>query len=244
MNLASPASNMRRILYNLFTSLVPHPLHRADGQFTHLNSWNAVHDYYFMMSQTTLLLMIGLGGGVAVAILLFRSLLRPRPAPVPNRGFWLFFILFTYVVGIAVNYDWDPYGCAHVTLQSLALIGVSFLAARLMELGPGLFRLVLAGLAIDYALGIFLHFDVQSRLLPTVVGPGGRVSLVVDPTRGATVYANYLDKLQAHLVFWADHLAGLLPELQIISAVTALLALWHLLRLARAARRTFPSIAR
>jgi hypothetical protein len=228
----STESNFRRMLYNMFTSIVPHPLHRvANDAFDHLSNWGQINDYYFSMTQQTLPMMAGLVGGVVAVGLLVKRLLVAHPVMKGARGFWIFYLAFTFIVGICVNADWNDYGCAHITLQSLALMAVTLLAANLIELPAWLLGLVLVGAAVDYALGILLQFDRESYIYPTAVNGAGQSVMLPDYTLGRYGASDYLAKLRAGYVFWGDRFAGAAPVLEMASVAIAVYALWFLLRL-------------
>lgn len=235
---ASPKSNIQRILYNLFATIVPHPFHHiADNQFNSLGSWSEVGDYYFTMTQQTLPMMAGLIGGVVALGLAVRLLWSGPSAPMAinrrspgvARGFWAFYIPFTFVLGVAVNPDWNGFGVGHVTLQSLAMMALALLAARWTALSPITRRLVVLGAAVDYGLGVYLLFDRESRVYATQRIQGGQVLITPDETLGRHGIGEYIAKLISGYVFWADHWIALIPCLQIVSLAGAVCAVWFLL---------------
>lgn len=216
----SLAENLHRIAYNLFTSIVPHPLHPVDKvNFTPIDQLGKLRDYYFLMSQTTMLLMIGLAGGV-VAVGLWIWCLRRLPG---QRRFWLFYVVFSYIVGISVNYDWNPFGCAHITMQSLAMMGVVLLAWRFRTLPIAIRGLVVIGAIVDYGLGIWLHFDRQSYV-HTMLRAGDKVTFAHDLSLGGG-FQDYIAKMAKEYVFWGDWLAPAAPVLRFVTVFGALVAL-------------------
>lgn len=222
-----------RVLYNIFTSIVPHPFHppKPNGRFNSLKNWDERHNYFFMMWQTTLPLMIGITAGPAAFFILVRRLWSPDWPRRWEKQFWLFYLPFTFVIGIAVNNGRDIFGTAHVTLQSMAMMGTTLVAAFLLRLRPRTFNLILVGLVIDYGLGIFLHFNRQSRIFRTVVGPNGQLIALVKRSVGRpTAAKDYLIKLQRGFVFWGDRLRHLNTALQILSVLAAMGAIWLLVR--------------
>jgi len=230
----SVGENIRRIAYNLFTSLVPHVLHSmgSDPNSTvlrNVHNWRNLRDYYFTMAQTSLPTMIGLTGGVIVAGVVLRMFWRGNGLHVREKGFWLFFLLFGCVVGTAANDNWDAPGSAHLALQPLALMGVTLLAAWLPSARPALFRVVMVGLAVDYCLGILLHFNRES-LVPQAIVSSGQLDFILDPEIGRNTINEYTAKLHGGYVFWGDHLAEIGPALQLASIVTAVGLLWILSR--------------
>jgi hypothetical protein len=224
----SATDNLHRVLYNLYTSLIPHPFHSVDDlQYTHLGSWSQVNDYYFMMSQTTLPMMAGIAGGLIAVGLIVHAMFKQHG---PAKRFFIFFLIFTYVVGIAVNPDRSAYGGAQVTLQSLALMAVTLVAASLPAIGPMVFRLLLLGTLLDYCLGILLQFHLESTVYQTAIGRGGQILIRADPVLGNSKAGEYHAKLMAGYLFWGDHLAGLMPFLEAASISLAVGAIWFLVR--------------
>jgi hypothetical protein len=232
----SAAQTLRVVLNNLFTSLIPHPLRPvAENPYVPIDNWGTLRDYYFMMCQTSLPTMIGLAGGaIAAAAIIGMFFFRQKSV---DRSFWRFFLPFTYVVGIAVCPDPAPFGCAQVTLQALALMGVTLVAAMLPRLKAWAIACLLAGLITDYWLGIFLHFDRQARIYPAMRLPDGRMILFPDPSLGRGGFADYQYKIANKLVFWGDHLAAIEPWLQTLSAVAAAGVIYFLF-----SRRSVPGI--
>jgi hypothetical protein len=226
-------ANASRVLYNMFTSIVPHPFHppMANQRFNSLKNWDERHNYFFMMWQTTLSLMVGISAGpVAFCILIKRLWLSDWPRRWERR-FWLFYLPFTFVVGIAVNYGRDIFGVAHVTLQSMAMMGTTLLAAFLMRQRLGILILVLIGLSIDYSLGIFLHFNRESHVFPTTTDSAGQLTVLFKRSVGRpTAAMEYLVKLERGFVFWGDHLRHLAIALQILSVIIAISSLLVLVR--------------
>lgn len=224
--------NLRRMAYNLFTSMIPHPLHPAASSsafstLSHVHNWGDFRDYYFTIVQTALPTMMGLFGGIVAAGMLVR-MLRARIGVNPwEQRFWLFYLIFAYVVGISVNYGWMEFGTANITLQSLAMMGLTLVAAWLPTGRRVLFRLVLAALAIDYSLGILLQF-VRESIVPGTSQTNGRTVLNYDPALGFNTNAEYWEKLRGGYVFWGDDLAGVGAVLPAVSVVGAVGALWVL----------------
>jgi len=225
----SVATNVQKILYNLMTCAIPHPLRYVKYRpFSPPRNLGDLRDYYFMMTQTTLTTMVGLASG-AVAIGLIARFFRSPPRR-KDRPFWGYFLIFTCLVGVAVNPGWNSFGVAYVTMQSLALMGVTLVAASLPRVRPWVFWTVWTGLAIDYALGILLEFDRESYVYPTVTRPDGRVFMLPDYTLGGTGAQEYMQKLRAGYVFWGDRLSRFSTGFEICSVVIAVCALWYLKR--------------
>jgi Dolichyl-phosphate-mannose-protein mannosyltransferase len=231
----SAAANWGKAVHNLFTSLVPHPLHPvSDQHFTRLGNWGQIHDYYFMMTQTTLPMMMGATGGLVVIGMTLGLLRRRRGWPPGVRGFWIWFVLFGLLVGAAVNPEPDDYGCAQVTLQALSMMGVTLLAAWLTRLNLAWFVLVLIGMAVDYGLGIYLHFDRQAHIFKVILVDNGKnmnVNVIRDPELGITGYGEFMAKIYLRFIFWGDHLAPWAPLFKSLSVVGAMAAMAMLIRM-------------
>jgi hypothetical protein len=224
----APETNVLKVLNNMYVSLVPHPLRPAGYKpFVPIRNWGNLRDYYFMICQTCLPTMMGLSGGIIAVWALARAFMGRE---TKRRGFWIYFLIFTFVVGMAVNGNWNGYGLAHVTLQPLALLGVTLVAAALPGLGKFWRWVVPATLLVDYALGILLEFDRQSYLLPTIYDAAGKATVLPDVTIGGNAALEYLAKLQAGYVFWGDHFAGAIPVLEIVSGVIGCGAVWMVWR--------------
>jgi hypothetical protein len=220
--------------YNIFTSIVPHPLHPlSDDSYAHLGNWGELNDYYFTMTQETLPMMAGLTGGLVALWLTWRMLFSSDRLAPPDRRFWIFYIAFTFILGICVNAGWNQYGCAHITMQSASMMLVTLLAARLTSLPKWAIRLVIAGAAVDYVLGILLQFDRQSYVFPTIRDAAGQLMMLPDYTLGRFGAIDFMAKLNAGYVFWGDHFPGAIPILEIVSGIGAcglLGALWRIRR--------------
>ena len=144
-------SNARKILLNLRDTIVPHPL-RDFPVYRDQSKAGFIRDYFFLMYQTNLIVAMGIAGGIAVIVLLFR---RGDP-------FWLTFIIFVIVVGIAVVGERDTAGSAHLTLQPLIILGLTFLAARFYTLGPIARAIIILGCIADLAFGVLLQHDLEN----------------------------------------------------------------------------------
>ena len=104
-------------------------------------------------------------------------------------------------------------------MQPLALLGVTFLASRLIKLNGPVFWLVLAGVVVDYVLGILLNFDRLSYLYPTLATATGW-NVGVDESLGWG-RGEYSAKLVMRLMFWGDYLAGFANVFKCVSAIGA-----------------------
>ena len=144
-------SNARKILLNLRDTIVPHPL-RDFPVYRDQRQAGFVRDYFFLMYQTNLIIAMGIIGGFVIAWLFFRA----------REVFWIAFVAFVVVVGIAVVGERDLAGSAHLTLQPLIVLGLTFLAARFFTLGPLTRAIVILGCAIDLIFGVCLQHDLEN----------------------------------------------------------------------------------
>lgn len=156
--------------YNLFATLVPHPLRMADYEFiAQASRLGWVRDYFFLLYQVNLPLMFGSGGGVVLVWLLWKAWRQRNPAPAsPSKGFWVWLISCAIVLGVAMCGGIYPWGVAHACLLSLVILGLAFLAAG-WDAAPRWLQIVFAvSLVVDFALGVGLHFFLQN--LPHPIG--------------------------------------------------------------------------
>jgi hypothetical protein len=155
---------------NLRDTLVPHlDVGRRPGQLGgRPTAWSDLRDILFNNYQQNLFLGLGFFGW---ALLLY-DITRTRGSPaavrgaLPNRSaghwFWAGFAFFNVVAGTAAHPTEVTLGLAHVVLQPLILLGIAFLASRFVDWGRAVRWLAIAGLAVDVAAGVLLHFWFQS----------------------------------------------------------------------------------
>ena len=141
-------SNARKILLNLRDTIIPHPL-RDFPIYRDQRQAGYVRDYFFLMYQTNLIVAMGIAGGFMIVFMFIRARqIRPRKATV-------------VLVGVAVVGERDAAGSAHLTLQPLIVLGLTFLAARFFTLGPLARAIVILGCVADLTLGVFLQHDLE-----------------------------------------------------------------------------------
>jgi hypothetical protein len=166
----SAGAQLGIILLNLRDSLIPHFLGGADfSAFAQTSPWGRWRDWSFQLFQCNFLFMFGSVAWLAV-LKIARGQWTLAPAGAV-RSFWLFFTLSTVVVGIAVHGGREPGGLAHICLQPLALLGLTWLAASWHTLSRMWRRLLVAGATLDFALGIALQFAIESHALDRWVLP-------------------------------------------------------------------------
>ena len=149
-----------KIAANLLDSFVPVVL-RDPSQLGHYivpNQAATVRDVAFNIYQTNVIFIMGLLGGPLICWLLFRAFRNRKRTPV--RSFWLWLIVFSVIVGIASSGERDMFGVGHLTLISLEMLGVTLLSTQLRKT-RWLQAAIVAGCAIDFGLGVYLHDRVQ-----------------------------------------------------------------------------------
>lgn len=210
-------SALEKIGGNIWDSLVPHVLRDPElaHHFDQPNEIATLRDNIFIIYQVQLIFTMGLIGGPLVVWLLVRGI-RRRDTPPAMRQFWLWLIGTTVVIGLAVVGERDLYGSAHLTILPMEALGLTLLASR-FRTNRVLAVLLIAGCAIDFSLGVFLHLRVQhlentaDRTYfngPSVVN--GQLALVPPPD-GLNDYAreNWFRKhQQVNVVQWRKTLSS------------------------------------
>ncbi len=200
---------------NLFITLVPHPLRPADYIFvqqTSALSW--WRDYFFNIYQTNLPLACGSGSLIAMGALVWR---QRRALSV----FWGGFILAAVLLNTLLIAGPDRWGTVHVCLQPVVLIALAWLAAGLPTLGRALKVILSVGLAVDFILGIALHFWVQHLVFsPHLFANHGGQQLI--DLHGYATWNNFLAKISLHLGFLGDIAP---PPILVCGLLAALLGL-------------------
>jgi NADH:ubiquinone oxidoreductase subunit 6 (subunit J) len=218
----TPAAQLLRVALNLRDTLIPHPW-REVAAAAPASPWAARRDYWFQIHQRNLFAAAGLAGGLLAAGLAFRA---ARRAGAGEVRFWSAFAVGSTVLGVAVHGGRDPWGNAHICLQSLVLLGLVVVAAAWPRLpAPGRAVAVL-GLAADFLLGIALHFAVQSTWLDRWLDP--RIDQAAAFARlGEFALMNLRAKAVMDVSFWADTVP--LPDATVCAGLGLIfvLALWQ-----------------
>ena len=236
----SLAENAKKIGWNCFYTIVPHPFHmdlrRFQNEFAQPNPWGMIRDYVFLCVQTTLVAAMGCVGGLVVLFQLGKTTFKAAGAARNQRLFWLAFILICTFGTIATHPTLDKFGVAHVSSQPLVYLGITFLAAGFFRLPRWLRYVVICGSMIDFLFGIFLHFSLQHITIQLMEAKG---SLIVAPSTDLLNHpavGNNLMKLSRHYTFWGDHFGSSLVVLQVTTAILFEILLYWLLRAALAVR--------
>jgi hypothetical protein len=170
---------------------------------------------------------------------------RPPWLVTRERYFWLAYFLVVFLVGVAVyGGTTDRFGVAHICLQALVVIGLAFLAASFRVMGTALRWLLIAGLALDFSVGILLHLSlenldqsvVDARTRDPVAftlaqGPmqnlGGKLAPREWFERNARDHRPEGDPLlQTTIPFWGDSFGGLLPAQQVAAIILFVCFVW------------------
>jgi hypothetical protein len=154
-------SNLAKIAGNVLDSIVPRMSYDpAQGHvFDQPYAPAVVRDNVFLLYQVNLILSMGLVGGPLVVWFVIGAF-RGGKRSGWERNFWLLLIGFSLLIGLAVVGERDFFGVAHLTLVPLELLGITLLAARFFS-RRWIAYLIVAGCAIDFSLGVFLHARVQ-----------------------------------------------------------------------------------
>ncbi|MBL9200861.1 MAG: glycosyltransferase family 39 protein [Opitutaceae bacterium] len=217
-------------LLNVRDTLVPHFLREADyGFIAQRNPWGWWRDWFFTLYQINLFFLCGSVAWLAILVALAKSAFPARPAV---RAGWAAGIIVIALLGVMVHGARDRWGLAHICLQPLALGGLALLAARWEATGPIWRRVVVAGAAVDFALGIALHFGCQSLLIDQWVGAATEGGPLGGYSSAAQV--NMRAKVHFRFEFFGDDFST--SELALLALLAGLLALavWRAARATRA----------
>ena len=219
----SATENVRNVARNALNTIIPtvlrHPGVMNDEDLRQPSLDGRVRDFAFLVYQVSLPFALGTGGIFLMAYLLARQVC-PGDARFRGRSherrFWALFVPFTFVVGVAVYGGIDRFGVAHVTLQPLALLGLSALAAGFNRTPMLLRRLLVPFLVLDFALGIMLHANLQNRDFDTENDATGQPVLVYTPqTLSRGPQFNWTTKQREGLTFWGDRFEPYLWPMQV-----------------------------
>lgn len=228
---ASAEKNAFKVALNLANTLVPHPLRLPREVFDYFlaqpSRLGYVRDYALTLYSPNIVLAMGGIGGLLVVGLLVQALWRASDKT--RRGFWVFFIVCSAFVGIAVHPTEDAFGVWHICGQPLVLLGLAFLAAKLTRLPAALRLLGFAGCVFDFGVGVFLQFHLENRVwegelprrtpLERFEEARGVPSSVLLSAQGLSQWAgfNWQSKTQARATFWGDAFAGRAGLLEVLT---------------------------
>jgi hypothetical protein len=190
---------------NVVNTLVPHPFRTVNYELIAQRSPPGfVRDYCFLLYQVSLPLMFGSAGGFTLIWLLWRGWREARPGGAPpSRGFWLWFIVCTTLLGTAAYGGIDQWGVAHLCLQGLLGLGLALLAARIDAL-PRWWRIGFTlGVIVDFALGVALQFYMENLPFSVLDTMHDRGASVLD-YYSTGIWVNLWTKIQQGFEFVGD----------------------------------------
>lgn len=198
--LAPDASLGRRLstaALNLWSTLSPLPADQDVPLLQQSSPWGQLRDRWFLLYQLKLPYAAGLAGGA----LLIWHCQRLRRSPVTD--FWLITAPLVVVLGTVAHSAPDHFGLVHIVLQPLVLLGLVWFVRHASML-PRWLRFCWGGaLALDFALGILMHFAVQALWLDRWRNPDAS-SITHLSTYPWPARANWISKQNCELVFLSD----------------------------------------
>jgi hypothetical protein len=201
---SSFGGQLTRIALNLRDTFVPHFLRSLDTSLIAQRSpWGDWRDWFFQSYQTNLFLALG-----SVAWLALAAALRPlwRDAARGELAGWAAAIGATVFLGIAVHGARDTWGLTHICLQPVVLLGLAGLGGRAAFLSRPWRLLLVAGAAVDFALGVFLHYGTQAFLFDRWFTAGRPIELAAAALNPVAAM-NLAAKAHLRAVFFADAIA-------------------------------------
>jgi hypothetical protein len=204
LEMAVPA--WARVLQNLLFSILPQPPTSAEltAWFPGQASLNVLRDYWFEISQSNLLMMMGCMGGPIVLVLALRRLGRKvgrRTSAADRLRWWRWLVFGGAVMGICSTARVENFG-AGMLCAPLVVMGLTFLAAQLPGISLVVRAAAVVGGAVDFALGIALHFWLQNGAFRATTADG---QVRIYPAGFAqTEIGNWASKQMLHLIFWGD----------------------------------------
>ncbi len=195
-----PLQRLANAGLNLWSTLSPIPADITSAHLAQTSLTGSWRDFWFQLFQLKLPFAFGTMG----AAVLWWLMVRTRHSG--TAGYWWLVGVVAVVLGTATHTKVDLLGLVHISLQPLVLLGLAWLAASAAALPRWLQRAWAVGVGLDFALGIVLHFAVQSLALERWLRPGLAI-----PDYLATLpwpaNANWLGKAGLQLVFLGDILS-------------------------------------
>jgi len=228
-------SHLAKIALNIRDTIVPNFARGVSSDArSSLATWGGLRETAFMAYQSNLVLALGSAGLLLLAAAAGRARRGNGGArDADDAPFWIGFVAAGLVVGLAAHGARDQLGLAHLVLQPIVLVALAWLAAGFPG-WPRAWRIVaLAGLVLDFALGVALHFWLQSYPLDLPDGWHGALGLTLTDLSIGYTEANWLLKGPG-VVFIGDALARLRP---LMASAAVLLAVAGCALLVGASRR-------
>lgn len=210
---ARAGGNLFHTLWPVSTVGLDHPL------LAQSSALGRLRDGWFILYQLKLWWALGATGGAVLLATLWRE--QPGRAAL----FAGVASVVVIVLGTVVHSHPDALGLTHIALQPLVLLALAWMAARATQLPRWLRRLWFAGLAVDLACGIALHFGVQSGLLDRWLRDAPPDRIWESYTQAAAV--GFENKVNLQLTFLAD-VSTPLWAIALLSAAALLgIAVWR-----------------
>lgn len=178
------------------------------------------HDVAFVFYQVNLVTAFGVGN------LFVLGWLMARTPGGRGRRFWVATIGVAVVTGIGAHSRLDELGLAHISLQPLVLMGLSWIAREAGAIPRWLCVVGGAGLIMDFVAGILLHFGLQSLVLMQWLHPGVPTRELVHRLSEVAV-ANFENKIRILQPFAADLVADGRPAIVAGLGLLLAFALWR-----------------
>lgn len=182
------ATRLRFIVWNFNYTFIPAMAREVDfGQFQALEPIGQFRDTFFHLFQTSLPGIAGSAGVLMAGWLLYRARDEFKARPV---GYWAVLVGGGTILGIAAHTSPSAPGVAHICLLPVAFLVIAWLSARVPE-ATGPRRVLMVGVGIDVALGLILHYGIQSMMLMRWVYPGYHDGAIMRQL-GEGAWLNYL----------------------------------------------------
>jgi hypothetical protein len=234
----SLSGNIVKIAENTFNTLVPFPLRASFESGDEISrrlpgkKLAYLRDWCFCIYQTSFPAMLGLGGLTLVVWQLANFYFHPPRDPWQHRyAFWFWFVGVVTFISIAVQGEYDYFGVAHICLQPMVLLGLTFAAVALPHVPRLLRGVALVGLLIDASLGILLHFHLLQNDFGIVPASNGRVTFRFHLEMGKSALNSSLAKYNHNLTFLGDHaveVAGIIEPFVFLGVLGICIGLWLL----------------
>jgi hypothetical protein len=178
--------------------------------------------------------MYGLGGAIGIVYILLK--LRTQ-LDSQALWFWGLFVAAGFV-GVMAHPFLDPFGLAHICLQTLLIVGLGAIAGT-WERWPALVQLLaLGGLVVDLIFGVALHIAFQGR----TYGEGTAADAGILPggpsPETSPGQSNWYERTNRHFLFLGDTIGAFR---WVVVAGLAIGAFYVLRGMVRSARQPAPS---
>jgi dolichyl-phosphate-mannose-protein mannosyltransferase len=197
--------NFYKILNNIYYTVIPHFMSgTGNWAFRMQDAPGYSRDFMFLLYQTNFYFAFGIMGLMIIAYMAIFKL-RNKKYSREKYLFWILFVTFNIILGIAVHGKLSLYGLTNICLQPIILLGLAFIASNFYIL-PDLAKLiVIGGLALDFLLGIVLHLYVQN-ITPNDSGANWN-------GLSPSIHFNWKMKISNETNFIADYLINYQPLL-------------------------------